>query len=1653
VANGFSNAGIIQLVSENAGFSSTMNVTAGVLVNTGTIRSDVGTGGARTLGGAVDNRGTVVVMHPLTVGRANAAHAHSGVFNVSAGQALTFTGAGSTLAHNAGGTFSGTGTVNFGALTVNLVADLTVTETSLRFPGGTINGPGTFVVPAAVVVEIVVLDNTTVNAPLQVAGHVTARGVNGAWTGAVAVASTGTVRLLGSGVMGNVILTVANGFSNAGIIQLVSENAGFSSTMNVTAGVLVNTGTIRSDVGTGGQRSFGASLDNQGILLVAHSLTINKVAGMHVNTGTITIHAATTLVISQGAFENAVNGVINGAGTLDISAAALAFTNNGVVAPGTSPGVLTVRGSLPTSPTSIFRMDVAGPIVGTGHDQLVVTATASLGGMLELLLEDNFQPGGTDSFTILTANLISGAFANAPHGSELPTADGRGRFRVNYGPASPFNPNHVVLGDFVPDPGPHNQPPVVALPSGPVDYLAGSGPVLLDPAATVTDPDSPNFDTGTLTVRFTANGTADDRLGIRHQGDGPGEISVDGNTVRFGGVNIDEFTGGQDGATPLVVTFNANATPTAVQALVRNLTYHNVSATPSTLSRTVQIVVTDGDGGTSTAVLKTISVTAVKQDPAITWPDPAPITYGTPLGVAQLNATASVAGAFVYLPAAGTVLNAGVHVLSVTFTPADTANFNTVTANVSIEVRQADQSISFGPLADKVYGDPPFGIAAATSSGLAAEFSVVSGPASVSGSVVTLTGAGVVTLRASQPGDGNYNPAEPIDQTFTVTRAPLIIRANDATRAVGEPNPAFSATFLGLVNQDSPAVLDPGPSFSTVADESSAAGQYPIAVSGAMAANYEITFEDGTLTVTGAQMAAITWPNPPDILYGTALNGQLNATADTPGTFVYSPPAGTVLNAGDAQVLSVTFTPDDAVNFSVAVAQVQINVMPAPLTLTADDQHAAKGTAFPPFTYTATGLVGNDTVAVPPALSTTANAGSPEGTYPINISGASDPNYTMTHVPGTLTITAAELVSLTVTPSTPFIDVGQNQQFTATGTFSDGTTQDLTGSVVWTSADETVAGISGSGLANALAVGNSLISASQGNIAGATRLIVTPVTEGTTFINPAVIDMSNGPASLYPSTIEVSGLSGTIAKVTVQLIGVTHEWPADLDIMLVSPTGANTILVSDAGSSFAVANVTIVLDDSVPSPLPQNAEILPGAYRPVNYSSADDFFPPPAPVPGSDSSSLAAFIGSMPNGTWSLFVVDDSAPDSGSITGGWSLTLATVPNTPPTISDIPNQVARAGETTPEIPFSIGDQETPADELVVQVFSSNPALLPAEQIVLDGVGPNRTLTLRPAGTDAGAATVTVTVTDGLGASAEARFEVTVLPAEAASEVTRTVRFSNRTPIRIPTMGQADVYPSVIEVSDLPGRIVRVVVTLHGLSHTWPDDLDIMLSLVGGPRAMVMSDAGGRRRVDNVTLRIEDAAGARPPNNGQIFSGSYQPSDFPAMPDRFPAPAPGGPYPAMFSVFNDLEANGAWALFVFDDTIHDSGFIAGGWDLEITTTTAPQNGVAGRNVGLHGDLGLHGLNPEEDLDEETETLFKELAANKSLISFESMRPMPDGTVHFELLGQAGQRVGLQSATDLSAWETLSTIIAPADFFPMIIQTEEQLSHELFRAVITR
>jgi len=187
------------------------------------------------------------------------------------------------------------------------------------------------------------------------------------------------------------------------------------------------------------------------------------------------------------------------------------------------------------------------------------------------------------------------------------------------------------------------------------------------------------------------------------------------------------------------------------------------------------------------------------------------------------------------------------------------------------------------------------------------------------------------------------------------------------------------------------------------------------------------------------------------------------------------------------------------------------------------------------------------------------------------------------------------------------------------------------------------------------------------------------------FSNPTAITIPNvGVATPYPSNIVVSGLGPGAANVTVTLSGLTHTFPDDIDVLLVSPSGRKMIIMSDAGGLNAVTNVTITLDDAAATQIPDSAALTTGTFRPGNFLTVQDPFAAPAPAgpyltpsPGGSDTLTSAFTGAAggnPNGTWSLFVVDDASGDLGSFAGGWSLTITPLSPTCTTPCGGPNLV-------------------------------------------------------------------------------------------------------------------------------------------------------------------------------------------------------------------------------------------------------------------------------------------------------------------------------------------------------------------------------------------
>lgn len=159
-----------------------------------------------------------------------------------------------------------------------------------------------------------------------------------------------------------------------------------------------------------------------------------------------------------------------------------------------------------------------------------------------------------------------------------------------------------------------------------------------------------------------------------------------------------------------------------------------------------------------------------------------------------------------------------------------------------------------------------------------------------------------------------------------------------------------------------------------------------------------------------------------------------------------------------------------------------------------------------------------------------------------------------------------------------------------------------------------------------------------------------------TYSNTASITLPDD-ALAVPSTINVSGGTGVVTKVTVTLNGLTQR-PADMDILLVGPTGVKVILTEDQGGTGLANNQTWTFDDAAAAMMPATA--VSGTYMP-SFTGTLASLRTPAPQNSAPAytSLLSSFIGTNGNGNWSLYIDDDNSQgNSGSLAGGWSLTIS-----------------------------------------------------------------------------------------------------------------------------------------------------------------------------------------------------------------------------------------------------------------------------------------------------------------------------------------------------------------------------------------------------------
>lgn len=187
-----------------------------------------------------------------------------------------------------------------------------------------------------------------------------------------------------------------------------------------------------------------------------------------------------------------------------------------------------------------------------------------------------------------------------------------------------------------------------------------------------------------------------------------------------------------------------------------------------------------------------------------------------------------------------------------------------------------------------------------------------------------------------------------------------------------------------------------------------------------------------------------------------------------------------------------------------------------------------------------------------------------------------------------------------------------------------------------------------------------------------------------TFTNATPITIpSSGVADPYPVAIDVSGVSGSVTSFTLTLSNITHTFVDDISAAIVSPSGTAVLLFSGAGPNFLergakdIANQTWVFDEIATETLPRGTPPVSGTYKPGLFEY-DDTFPARLPDLRSYGSplnpqldvltygfSFVPYLAEDLNGQWRLLVMDSNAGDSGTIAGGWSISIGFTPTAVP----------------------------------------------------------------------------------------------------------------------------------------------------------------------------------------------------------------------------------------------------------------------------------------------------------------------------------------------------------------------------------------------------
>jgi|GEM_PF-1702372 len=661
-----------------------------------------------------------------------------------------------------------------------------------------------------------------------------------------------TVALNGSTSLNFTVNNPNSSSALAGVAFTDSLPAGLViATPNGLAGTC-GTGTITATAGLGSVSLAGATLAASGSCAFSVNVTgtaggvknnsvsvTSTTAGVgNTSNASVTVIGPPTIAKSFGAATVALNGSTALTFTLNNPNASSALTGAGFtdslpsgLVVTTPNGVNNTCGGTATAVAGSESVSLSGAtLAGSASCSLAVNVTGTTAGTQNnttgAVTSTQGGAGGTASASVavLGPPSIAKAFGAASIGLNVSTSL---TFTITNPPANTVGLTGVAFVDSLPS------GIVVATPNGvantcggTVIAAAGSGSVSLagaTVAANVACVISVNVTATALGAVANTTGTISSTNG------GTGNTASASLTVGSPAIitsgNSDTFTVGV--ANSLTITTTGVPTPSITEtgALPSGLMFVDNGNGTATLSGTplasgtpgIYIITLTAHNGAGPDSVQTFTITIGKGTPTVTWAAPTAISYGTALSGTQLDATASVAGTFVYAPVAGTVLGVGSQTLSVTFTPTDTIDFTTASGSVTLVVNKGTPSI--------VWAMPP-----AITYGTALGAMQLDASTAVAGTFAYNPAAGVILNAGTQNLSVTFTPTDTADDSTATGQVSLIV------------NPA--GTTIGLVSSGSTANF--GANVTFTATVSSTAGT----------ATGSVTFLDGGTTFGIVPLAA-----------------------------------------------------------------------------------------------------------------------------------------------------------------------------------------------------------------------------------------------------------------------------------------------------------------------------------------------------------------------------------------------------------------------------------------------------------------------------------------------------------------------------------------------------------------------------------------------------------------------------------------------------------------------------------------------------------------------------------------------------------------------------------------------------------------------------